>query len=517
MPARTFVGKYQLIAQLGGGGMADVYLAKSGDGGFQKLAVVKRLKKEGQRDVEVEKMFQDEARLCARLNHPNIVQTFEVGKDAGGPFLVMEYIEGQSFSRLRSRAAKTGQPLARRVGLHVLCEVLSALHYAHTLEDHEGNPLSVIHRDVSPQNVVVTYAGVAKLVDFGVAKHASSEAETRAGTFKGKVAYMAPQQVHAGAKLDGRADVFSAGVILWELLTNQRLWEGVTEVQVLTSLLGTERLPAPRSVDPSVPPELDAICTKAMERDPADRWSSAASMLEALEVACAKLDLRASAREVSLVVTALFKDDREELRGVLSKAASRDESESALPSLVPPDGGMETDSSLELPRIQLGSLRAPKVPSLSTISGAGGVVEVAGVPPRNAGSRRAIYLVAAALAAVAGVAGVVATRPEPAPAIATTRVDPPATPDPPVTPQASASAARAAEEIAIDISASPPSAKIFIDGQPVSGNPHRVRIARESTLHEVRAEAEGYDPKSTSVAFDRDRSLELALAKKSAV
>src|SRR5688572_12394439 len=237
--------------------MADVYLAKMiGKSDFAKLAVVKRLKLNDAEDMEVAKMFADEARLSARLNHPNIVQTFEVGEDTEGPYLVMEYLEGQPLSRLRSRSRRRGTPLPRTIGLHVLEEALTALSYAHQLCDHDGEPLRVVHRDVSPENILVTYAGTTKLVDFGVAKTANSSTHTRAGVLKGKIAYMAPEQARSDTSLDARADVFAAGLILWEILAGKRMWEGMTELDVVARLVDPEPLPTLRSVDADIPDEL---------------------------------------------------------------------------------------------------------------------------------------------------------------------------------------------------------------------------------------------------------------------
>ena len=325
--AKVVGGRYQLIAQLGGGGMADVYLAKM-LGDFSKLAVVKRLKGAAEEDSEVVRMFHDEARLCARLNHPNIVQTFEVGADDEGPFLVMEYLEGQPLSRMRSRAANRRVAVPLGVWLHALSETLLALQYAHAVADHDGTPLSVVHRDVSPQNIVVTYAGTSKLVDFGVAKTTASLSRTRAGVLKGKVAYMAPEQARSDAALDGRADLFSAGLILWELLRGKRMWEGCSEVQVIAALLEREPLPSPRDVDAGVPHALDRVCARAIAKDRGARFASAGEMLEALEAACDASGLRSSAREVSGVMAALFADEREKMRKVVTGVADAPTEES---------------------------------------------------------------------------------------------------------------------------------------------------------------------------------------------
>jgi serine/threonine-protein kinase len=209
------VDRYRLIAGIGTGGMADVYLAVYGNADidrFQKLLVLKILKPELSADPEFVAMFLDEARLAARLNHPNVVQTIEVGENAGRHFLAMEYLEGQPLNRvMQVLGGHSGFDLSGR--LTVLLRALAGLDYAHELADYDGTPLSVVHRDVSPGNILVGYGGQIKLMDFGIAKAKDSSSETRVGMFKGKTAYMAPEQARAGA-VDRRADIYAAGVVL---------------------------------------------------------------------------------------------------------------------------------------------------------------------------------------------------------------------------------------------------------------------------------------------------------------
>src|SRR5262245_17105669 len=217
--------RYHPIAELGQGGMADVLLAMmQGAAGFRKLVVLKRLRPNLADDAELLAMFSDEARLAARLNHPNVVQTYEVGYDAGRHFIAMEWLDGQPLHRLL-KAAWAYDALPLDVHLFILCEALRGLHYAHELQDFDGTRLEVVHRDVSPQNVFLTYEGQVKLVDFGVAKAHARSTDTQVGVVKGKVAYMAPEQA-LGCPVDRRADVFSVGVMLWEAVARRRLWRG---------------------------------------------------------------------------------------------------------------------------------------------------------------------------------------------------------------------------------------------------------------------------------------------------
>src|SRR5215468_3006277 len=201
--------KYRLIAEIGKGGMADVYLAVvQGPAGFNKLVVIKKTRSELTRDPEFIAMFLDEARLAARLNHPNVVQTHEVGQEGDRYFIAMEYLDGQPLNRIRARA---GSSFGVNLQVRVLADVLAGLHHAHELCDFDGTPLGVVHRDATPQNVFVTYDGLIKVVDFGIAKAVDSSAETRTGVVKGKVTYMAPEQAK-GDRVDRRADIFAVGV-----------------------------------------------------------------------------------------------------------------------------------------------------------------------------------------------------------------------------------------------------------------------------------------------------------------
>jgi serine/threonine-protein kinase len=261
--------------------MGTVYLAATrGPAGFEKLKVIKRLHSGMLDDAQSLNMFLEEARVAARLNHPNIVQTNAVGFDGHDYFIEMEYFDGQPLDAVLRRAAKSGGvpvPLA----MCVLTQVLAGLGYAHELKDHGGRRLGLVHRDVSPHNVFVTYDGVVKLLDFGIAKASDSSSETRTGMVKGKATYMAPEQATRGL-LDARADLFAVGVIMWEALTRRRLWEGLQDGEIFQRLAAGEIQP-PRAVEPSVDERLDAICAKALAPKPQDRWHSATEMASAVE------------------------------------------------------------------------------------------------------------------------------------------------------------------------------------------------------------------------------------------
>ncbi|MEA2749443.1 MAG: eukaryotic-like serine/threonine-protein kinase, partial [Myxococcales bacterium] len=264
------IGRYRRLAELGRGGMATVYLAAArGPQGFTKLVVLKELRPDLAQDAEFRSMFLDEARLAARLNHPNVVQTYEVGEDGNRQVIVMEYLEGQPLSRAR-------KVLPSPLVYFALSNVLTGLEHAHDLLDFQGRPLKVVHRDVSPHNIFVTYSGEVKLCDFGIAKAADSSAVTATGDMKGKLSYMAPEQAR-GEAVDARADLFAVGVVLWETATGRRLWNNMQDVQILAQLLSGS-IPSARSVDPSVPESLERICMKALAFEPAQRYATAAEM-----------------------------------------------------------------------------------------------------------------------------------------------------------------------------------------------------------------------------------------------
>jgi serine/threonine protein kinase len=282
------IGKYHVIASLARGGMGDVYLTvMSGPAGFNKLSVIKALRTSLAEDEQFLAMFLDEARLAARLHHRNIVQTNEVGTDDGQYFIAMEYLDGQTLHRLRNRvrkAAREGEsgavPLA--VELYIMRNLLSALEYAHSLPDFDGSALGIVHRDVSPHNVFLTYDGEVKLVDFGIAKARDSTHETMAGVFKGKVVYMAPEQAR-GERADRRIDIFSAGVMLAEAICGQRLWPAQLTEQMLLHNLVNGELPNVRERAANAPEELLRICERALAANPEDRYATAAEFLSDLD------------------------------------------------------------------------------------------------------------------------------------------------------------------------------------------------------------------------------------------
>jgi serine/threonine protein kinase len=275
------LGRYTLHAELAAGGMATVYLARqTGAVGFGKTVAIKRLHPHLARDQYFVTMFLDEARLAARITHPNVVPILDVVQSESEIFLVLEYVRGETLAGLlraaRKKAVKVPVPVAAAIAIGLL----AGLHAAHEARDELGNPLGIVHRDVSPQNVMVGADGVARVLDFGVAKAASRLQTTREGQLKGKIPYMAPEQL--SGDVSPRTDVYASALVLWEVLTSQRLFRGETEAQLL-NLVMTMEAPPPSSLNPEVPAGLDAIVAKGLVRDAANRYASAREMAAAIE------------------------------------------------------------------------------------------------------------------------------------------------------------------------------------------------------------------------------------------
>ncbi|MEO8877744.1 MAG: serine/threonine-protein kinase, partial [Polyangiaceae bacterium] len=301
--------------------MATVHLAAmQGSHGVTKLVVVKELRPELAVNDEFVVMFFDEARLAARLNHPNIVQSYEVGEENGRQFIVMEYLEGQPLHRVWNKLqAAGGMTLA--VNLQVIHDVLAGLEYAHELADFNGSHLKIVHRDVSPHNVFVTYTGDVKVVDFGIAKAADSSTQTRVGTLKGKLTYMPPEQA-MGEPVDRRADLFAAGVLLWESSAGRRLWQGLNDGAIMRALM-TGEIPSLLSVNPQLPARLDEIVRKALAPKRENRYATAHEFQADVESLMNEIGARPSRRELGVLVSDLFADDRAIVRATIDDALNR--------------------------------------------------------------------------------------------------------------------------------------------------------------------------------------------------
>jgi len=567
------VGKYRLIAELGRGGMSEVYLAiHAGPAGFNKLVVVKLIRAEIAEDPDFVNMFLEEARLAARLNHPNVVQTNEVGQDGSRYFIAMEYLDGQPYSRVLNRLGRDrGLPLG--MSLRILVDVLQGLQHAHDLLDFDGTLLGVVHRDVTPHNVFVTYDGQVKVVDFGIAKAMNSSLETRTGVLKGKVGYMAPEQAR-GERVDGRADVFSVGVMLWEAAVGRRLWKGLNEVAVLSHLLRGD-IPAPRSMRPDISEQLEAIILRALAVDREQRYPSCDALRTDLEELLDAPGERTTLREMGRLVSEAFAEDKRRLKQIIESQTQRSNMLSTgtyqgvqLPVVDMPahtqevaavrfreeDVSQPSPASGQYQSYSTGSNSHPMNGAQSarggypqTMSGAFPAAVPALYPAQpgshpsavssigsnptgsgplhltpggmgmstgaSTGSKVAIVGVCAGVAVIAlGAVLLMGRSSNEQATVAASNVTPAAKSAPADTASAATPTETAAKNVTVKISASPKQAKVYLDGKPVATNPFETSIPRDGTTHEIKVEADGYELQTKQFTADKDVDVTIGLS-----
>jgi len=285
MPSEAFprsIGRYVLYGEIASGGMATVHFGRlSGSAGFSRTVAIKRLHPQYAKDPEFVSMFLDEARLAARIRHPNVATTLDVVTTGAEIFLVMEYVQGESLARLLRTVRPMMTPADTRIIATIVSGVLHGLHAAHEARDEQGQPLHIVHRDVSPQNILVGTDGVPRVLDFGVAKAAGRVQTTREGQLKGKIAYMAPEQLH-GATVTRQTDVYAAAVVAWEALTGKRLFQFDNEAALVTAIL-LGNIPPPSQAAPHVPMAFDRVVMRGLERDATRRYATAREMALEME------------------------------------------------------------------------------------------------------------------------------------------------------------------------------------------------------------------------------------------
>jgi serine/threonine-protein kinase len=321
------VGSYVLLTKLARGGMATVYVGnKYGVAGFERLVAVKCCHPHLREDELFVTMFFDEARLAARIHHPNVVPTLDVGC-TDVLYLVMDYVEGGSLKALFRRATHSGKKLPLEVAVRVLVDALAGLHAAHELCGNDGELFHLVHRDVSPQNVLVGIDGISRITDFGIAFAAARSTVIPDGKIIGKLSYMAPEQL-SGQRVTRRIDVFAAGTVLWEALTGRPLFRREDDASTINAVLVAE-VPPPSSITPGLPPALDAIVLKALERDPDDRYQTAAEFADALEELPIELaSNRAVAAYVEGVLGSVIAERRARIRAAAEQGEQRSETDS---------------------------------------------------------------------------------------------------------------------------------------------------------------------------------------------
>ncbi len=332
--APVIAGKYTLLRRLGHGGMAEVFLAKQmSEGGFEKLVVLKRILPHLAGGAEFVNMFLDEARVAADLRHPNIVTIVDVGRVADTLFMVMEFLHGQDIRKVQRKVAAFGQMIPFGHACQMVIDAAAGLHYAHTKVDLNGKPLSIVHRDVSPQNIIVTFEGSTKIVDFGIAKAAGQSSHTSTGVLKGKYTYMSPEQAQ-GEIVDARTDQFALGIVLWELLTMRRLFKRDTEGQTLEAIIDGN-VPRPKRFRDDVPAAVEEVVMTALARDKNKRFRDCEALAFALEDALAKEGIVHSQSRLAQYMRRLFADQL---------------AEEAAIGVVQPDGSLSVKNTFPIHR-----------------------------------------------------------------------------------------------------------------------------------------------------------------------
>ena len=501
------LGKYRLLAELGRGGMSKVYLAMArGPAGFNKLVVVKLIRPHLSEDPDFVTMFLDEARLAARLNHPNVVQTNEVGQEGSDYFIAMEYLEGQTLNRVIS---KLGPEIGVAMQLRVMSDALRGLHYAHELKDFDGTALGVVHRDISPHNILVTYRGEVKVVDFGIAKALDSSTHTRTGVIKGKVAYMSPEQAISG-EVDRRADVFSAGVVLWQIAAGVRMFRGESDIVIIQRLMAGD-IPRIRDAAPETDPGLVEIIDKALAPKKEDRYASAAELQRAIDAYTSTLADHRGPRDLGILLTDFFAEDQRRIDAVVERQSKLEES-----PLTDPDGASE--------RFGTGSVRLPIIDVPNTESGPATNRSRTGPPSRigtissatpegtavatvhethasaiGAGSRtRRLFAIAAALGMVLALVAVVVFRVGRGPAS-----------------QSSSSQSAGAATYTLRIETTPPGATLREGDRILGSTPLSLTVEAGSPPRSFVAWMDGYQPKDfVTPAPTGDLLLQESLAPK---
>jgi eukaryotic-like serine/threonine-protein kinase len=521
------LGKYRLIAEIAHGGMGIVYLAMAqGPRGFHKLVVVKELKPELVEEPTFLAMFLDEARLAARLSHPNIVQTNEVGSDGDRYFMAMEYLDGRGLDHVRRRSKSAGFGLSSAMHIRIIADMLAGLDYSHRLTDFDGTPLHIVHRDVSPQNVFVTFNGHVKLLDFGIAKSVSSPHQTNAGVLKGKVSYMSPEQAR-GIKVDARADVFSAGVMLWEALTGRRMRAGKSDRETLSALFNAD-LPRASSVRPGIPHELDEICYRALARDRDERYQSAGHLQEDLERYLAIAAPTVTSRDVGECVSELFREDRVRTSALIEAHVAHARAGVAVRDVPIIDVGARSGTTpSDRPGTSRGFTGTDLVDPVDQPSDPSVDIAVASPSkPRLIGAGRAPYRRPLLVTAIAGVAtlavvGALTLVPRGDAPASNARIEPAPQTAVPAPRPVEAAAAGVAEPasvttprsdlVSVEIRVTPATARLEIDDAELTSNPFIGRYRIDNVAHHVRASAPGYVTKTVAITFDANVKLDLSL------
>lgn len=429
---RETFGRYGLLALLGQGGMGRLYLAeRRGIQGFVKIVALKQILPHLADSQHLREMFLHEARIAAKLEHPNIVATYELGEVEGKYFISMEYLPGEDFSAIIARC-QAERRIPIEVATALAQQAAQGLHHAHEARDEGGRLIGLVHRDVNPRNLFLTYHGVVKVLDFGVVRGREGP-RTNPGAFKGKYGYCAPEQIEGG-HVDRRTDVFCLGIVLWECLTGARLFDGSNDAQTIDAVR-SRLVEPPSAIRPEIPPALDAIVRRALERDPARRFQSAHDLSEELDAFLLERDMRPTTKSVGRWLESMFGADRASLKKAISQGASVEETLARLAALEIAGGP------------SAGPITARRVTTLGGAAAPLASHEGSVAPHRSAPRRVATTVVMTAAALIGGVAVLVTLTGAPS----------------------GDGAARSAEVRAtggLEVISEPSGAHVFVDGSP---------------------------------------------------
>lgn len=486
-PLPSKIGRHSVVGYIATGGMAELFLGKEPTG---RPVVIKRILPHLARQTSFVSMFIDEARIGSRAKHPNLVEVHELGQVGTDLFLVMEYLVGENLAGLVRRLTKKQERMAYGLCAYIIAEVCDGLHAAHELTDDGGTPLQLVHRDVSPQNVFVTYGGDVKLLDFGVATAAHRLTQTASGEVKGKYAYMSPEQCR-GEPLDRRSDIFSLGIVLYELTTLRRLFKRSNELQVMKAIT-EDPIPRPTREVEGYPQILEDICVRALARDPRQRYATAADMREDLLRAMQQLGLDGDPHEaIASKLARLFSDRMAQKRLLLDRVRGGGD----LSDLLVP----EVDEQVDVPLVGRAG-----VESLSH-------VRKASAPKRH---RRLVFLTAFAVAILGG-AGVGAflrlhSKQTPA-AVVVTPVDAGEEiemlePEPPPAPPQQ-------QSVVISIETDPGGVKVRLDGEERGATPLAIKLDKATNPMKLELLSPGFATAAQQVVPDRDQRLFFSLVK----
>ena len=494
------MGRYQLLAAVGEGGMGRVWAARQVGSPLQRLVAVKTAISSQSQTPEFQRLFMDEARIASLIHHPNVCGVYELGEENGTLYLVMEWCDGASLRQVMDKLPEGRMDLS--VAARIVANVAAGLHAAHELEDSDGTQLRVVHRDVSPQNILISRNGHVKVADFGVAKaQGQLHRPTETGEMKGKLAYMAPEQVTA-KDIDHRADIFALGCVLYEVTTGRRPFQGEGALSTLYQLL-EQAVAAPGEVCPGYPQELSLIVLKALCKDPDGRYQTAEDLRVALEGWIASTGSKANEREINGLLRATLGDEVDQKSRSINEAAARLKER---PSVLPEPHERSSHST---------PVTVPEGRNRDTASTMDRGVATAGVREKSsswllpAGAGLAVLALVVVLAK--GTLGTVEPAPAPAPAVSVTT--PVATselavlPSQPRAPEPSASS----KEVQITLRTIPPNAIIRIDdGEPIEA-PYTLSIPSSDEPRSIRASAPNYTSVTRQIAFDQTREIVLEL------